>query len=210
MRATRPAALLALSATVLSAGVASAAIKKPAPKPVCNLVLDDAGDASVLGPDPSDSTLDILSADLASDAKNVTAVLRVKSLSGSSAAATGRNYYVQIQTASAKYPIYFSYETSPLGDFFSWGDLEPGAGGVDSYTGKGDAIGTVDKVKNEIHLTVPVKELSALANLKPGVKVTSITANTTAAFVVLVTTVDEAEGTKAYIAGTPSCVKTGK
>lgn len=210
MRATRPAALLALSAAVLSAGVASAATKKPAPKPVCNLVVDDAGDASVLGPDPSDSTLDILSADLASDAKNVTAVLRVKSLSGSSAAATGRNYYVQFTTASAKNPIYFSYETSPLGSFFSWGDLEPGAGGVDSYTGKGDAIGTIDKAKNEIHLTVPVKELSLLANLRPGVKVTSISANTTAAFVVLVSTVDEAEGTKAYIAGAPSCVKPGK
>jgi hypothetical protein len=210
MRVTRAAALLSLSSLVLTCGVAGAAAKKPVPKPVCNLVLDDAGDASVLGPDPSDSSLDILSADVASDAKSFTAVLRVKSVSAGSLAATGRNYYVQITTPSYPNPIYFSYETDPTGAYYNWGELAPGTGGVGTYTSKGTATGSIVPAKNEIHITVPVAELRLLANLKPGTKVSSVHANTTAAFVVLVSTVDEADSSKAYIAGAKSCVVPGK
>ena len=147
---------------------------------------------------------------MASNAKYFTAVLRVKNLSASSLAATGRNYYVQFSTPTAKNPIYLSYETSPLGTFYSWGALEPGAGGVGTYTAEGDAIGTVNKAKNEVRLSVPIGELAALARLKPGAKVTKLHANTTAAFVVLVSDVDQADSKKTYITGTPSCVKPGR
>ena len=101
MRSSRPALFPALTAVVLSTGVASAVTTKPAPKPVCNLVVDKAGDASVLGPDPSDASLDILSADVASHAKYLTAVLRIRNLAASSLAATGRNYYVQFSTQTS-------------------------------------------------------------------------------------------------------------
>lgn len=210
MRSSRPAVFLALAGVVLSAGVASALTPKPTPKPVCNLIVDKAGDASVLGPDPSDASLDILSADVASNAKHLTAVLRVRNLSASSLAATGRNYYVQFSTPTAKNPIYLSYETTPYGNYSSWGALERGAGGVGSYTYEGDATATVNKAKNEIRVTVPIGKLAALARLKPGAKITKLHANTSAGFVVLVSDVDEADSTKTYIAGAPSCVKPGR
>lgn len=208
MRITRPALALALTASFLATGVASAA-KKPAAKPTCNIVVDDAGDASITGADPSDGTLDILGADVASDAKTFTAVLRLKDLSASSFAQTGRNYYVQITTATTQNPVYFSYETDPTGATFNWGALVPGAG-ASTYTPSGKATGVVDKAKNEIRISVPVADLSALANLKPGNKVLTVHANSTAAFVVLVTDVDTADSSKVYVTGAKSCVKPGK
>jgi hypothetical protein len=208
MRASRPALALALAASFVSAGVASAAVKKPVAKPVCNLVTDAAGDAQLIVL-PSDDALDVLSGDVASNAKSFTAVIRVKNLAATTPTASGRNYYLQITTPTATNPIYFSYEVDPTGAVANWGELVPGAGGVGSYTSKGKAVATVDKAKNEIHLTVPVADLSASASLKPGAKVSTISVNTTAAFVVLVSDVDTAEAAKGYTAGAKSCVTPG-
>ena len=43
MRIVRPVVCLAAVASLLGAGAAGAAVKKPTPKPVCNLVTDEAG-----------------------------------------------------------------------------------------------------------------------------------------------------------------------
>jgi len=214
MRVARTALCLALTGSLLGAGVAGAATKpkpKPKPKPVCNLVTDDAGDASILGPDPSDDTFDILGADIASNAKTFTAVMRIKNLSASSpTSVTGRNYYLQITLPSFANPIYFSYEMDATGGVYKWGDLEPGQGGVASYTSKGDGTGTINTAKNEIHISVPVADIAALGKVTPGTKISAIHVNTTAVLGVLVTDVDSADNTKAYIAGALSCVTPGK
>jgi len=207
VKLVRPAVTVAALACLAGGVTAHAAVAKP----VCNLVTDPAGDASVQAPLPSDDSLDILSGDVASNAKNVTTVMRLKNLSATSPVAqTGRNYYALFSIPGSANPVYFSLEEDATGQSFNWGDLEPGAGGVGTYTRKGDATGVVDTAKNEIRVTVPVSDLSALGKAKPGTKITDLNFSTTAVLGVLVSDVDTADGSKSYVAGTASCVKPGK
>jgi hypothetical protein len=206
VRLVRPV-VTAAALACLAGGISAQA----AAKPVCKLVTDDAGDASIQAPLPNDDSLDIISGDVASNAKNVTTVIRLKNLSGASLVAqTGRNYYAQFDIPGSANPVYFSLEEDATGQTFNWGDLEPGAGGVDTYTRKGEATGVVDTAKNEIRVTVPVSDLSALGKAKPGTKFTALHFSTTAVLGVLVSDVDTADATKSYVAGTASCVKPGK
>ena len=206
MRLVRPAVAIAVGASLVVAGAAGAVTK---PKPVCNLVKDDAGDASVQPPLPSDDSLDIVSGDVASNAKSVTAVLRLKSLGATSPySVTGRNYYMQFDVPGAANPVYFSAESDATGTAYHWGDLET-TNGLPTYTPKGDATGVTDVAKNEIRITVSVSDLAALGKTKPGNKLSALHASTTAVLGVLVADVDTADGTKAYLAGAPSCVKPG-
>lgn len=214
MKIVRSCVALAVVVSLATAGVASAATKpRPKPKPVCNLITDAAGDASPQAPVPTDDSLDVLSGDLASDAKKVTAVIRLKDLGATSPTQlSGRNFYFLFSLPKFDNPIYFSYEDSgpALGAAFSWGDLEPGSGGVGTYTSKGTATGVVDTAKNQIRITVPVSEVKSLASIAPGTKVTNMHISTTAVVGVVVFDVDTAEASKAYIAGNPSCVVPGK
>jgi hypothetical protein len=204
VKLVRPALAVALGAGLAVAGTAGAVT---APKPVCNLVTDPAGDASIQPPLPSDDTLDIVSADIASNAKVVTAVLRLRSLGATSPySASGRNYYLQFDLRGAANPIYFSAESDATGTSYHWGDLET-VNGLVSYTPKGEATGVTDVAKNQIRMTVPVSELAALGKAKPGSKISGLHANTTAVLGVLVADVDTADGSKSYTAGAPSCVK---
>src|SRR3954453_15356447 len=88
MRA-RAVVVAGVAVAVSAAGVANATPRAAKPKPVpagCNLLTDPTGDAlfapvgTGLSQFPADPNGDILSADVASDAKNVTAVLGLKSL----------------------------------------------------------------------------------------------------------------------------------
>ena len=176
---------------------------------MCNLITDGAGDASVQPPLPSDDSLDIVSGDVASNAKNVTAVLRLKSLAATSPySVTGRNYYMQFALPGAANPIYLSAESDVTGTTYHWGDLET-VNGLGSYTSKGTATGVTDVAKNEVRMTVTVSDLAALGKAKPGNKLSSLHASTTAVLGVLVADVDTADGSKSYVAGAASCVKPG-
>ena len=211
MKLARPALAVALVAAVATSGVATAAVKKPAPKPVCNLITDDAGDASLQPPVPSDDSLDIVGGDLASDGKNVTAVIRVKDLAATSpGAVTGRNYYFLFELPTAENPVYFSYEEDATGGVGKFGALVPDdSTGVGTYTSSGDAVATVVADKNEIHLTVPVSALAALGKMGKGVKASNLSISTTLVRGVLVATIEDATG-KSYVAGSKSCVTPGQ
>jgi hypothetical protein len=215
MRLYRPALAVALIASVTAAGAAGAATK-PKPKPVCNLVLDPAGDASLQAPLPSDDALDILSADVASNAKSFTAVLRMKNVSASGASQLGHDVQISFDLAGADAPVWIGYTTSAYGgDAFQYGLIGKGTGGATSPTGK--ATGVVDKAKNEIRMTVPVADLNALGKVKPGAKVSNLAVmasqlvgvapNATGVYAFGSESVDDAAGRKSYIAGYPSCVK---
>src|SRR5262245_27463636 len=86
MRTRRVIASITILTLAVGAPTALGATKpkpKPKPKPVCNLVTDPAGDASLLAGASGqgyDASLDIISADVASDGKTITAVVRVKTL----------------------------------------------------------------------------------------------------------------------------------
>ncbi len=220
MKLTRTVVCLTLVASVAGAGSAVAATKpKPKPvKPVCNLVVDPAGDASLQAPLPGDDALDIVGADIASDAKNVTAVIRLKSVSSNGLGQLGRDVQMNFDLAGAEAQVWIGYTTSAYGgDAFQYGLIGKGTGGSTSPTGK--AAGVVDKVKNEIRMTVSVADLNALGKIKPGAKVTNIAVsaaqlvgiapNPSGAYGFASEDLDDAAGTKAYIAGSPSCVKPG-
>jgi hypothetical protein len=218
MKLARPALAVALVATVAASGVATAAVKKkPAPKPVCNLVTDAPDDAELQAPLPTDSSLEILSADLASDAKNITTVIRLKSVSSDGTGQLGRDVQINFDAPGAVAPLWIGYNSSVYGgDAFQYGVIGQGDAGSTSPTG--DAVGTIDTAKNEIRMTVPVSAFLELGNVKPGAKLSNLTVsssqvvgvapNPTGVYAFNSVAVDDATG-KSYVAGYPSCVKPG-
>ncbi|HUR14124.1 MAG TPA: hypothetical protein VM097_06490 [Mycobacteriales bacterium] len=220
MKLTRPALCLALVASVTAATAATAATRpRPKPlKPVCNVVVDPAGDASPQPPAPSDDSFDVLSADIASDAKNVTAVIRMKNVSSTGLGQLGRDVQMTFDLVGAEAKVWIGYTGSSYGgDAFQYGLIGMGDAGSTSPTG--DAVGKIDAAKNEIRMTVPVADLNGLGKIKPGAKVSSIAVtasqlvgvapNPSGVYAFNSFTVDDAAAVKPYIAGYPSCVKPG-
>jgi len=207
----RPAVGVLLCAAVAAGGAATAAPKKkPASPPVCNLVTDDKGDAK-LGPLPSDANLDVTSADVSSNGKVITAVIRLASYAATDAQSPlGRTYYFGFNAPGATNQVFLSVGVDPvLGVTYDYGDLEGNL-----YTSKGtDATGSVDAAKGTLTVTAPA-DLGGLTKLQSGMKLTSLEVKATAlvgaAGTGLVETVDSATGAKPYVVGTPSCVVPGK
>ena len=209
-------------AVAVTAVVAGAALVLAVPAgaattgPSCNLLVDVKGDAQFLGALPNDANLDITSADVASDAKTLTAVLRLASFAGTDAQSPlGRGYYVLFTVPGSEFPIYFNMQITPDVTRFAWGDRETLATGSGRYVKKGDATGVLDMAKGEIHISVPLAALSAVGKVSKGAKLTNLTASATAVLGTsatggLVSTVDDAASNKSYIAGAKSCVAVGK
>jgi hypothetical protein len=218
MKLARPVLVVFLVASLTAAGAAGAATK-PKPKPVCHLIADASGDAPIFGPTPSDDSLDILSGDIATNAKTLTGVVRLKNLAAATGTSpsTGQTYYVQFSVPGSDNPLYVAYQVDKTAGLFQYGDLETTQGqGV--YTPKGSATGIVDAAKNEIRISVGVGDLASLASVKPGKKISGIQAltfqnlglpNAAGGGGALVGG-DTADATKSYVAGYPSCVTPGK
>jgi hypothetical protein len=213
MRASRPALALALTAVFVSAGVAGAAVKKPVAKPVCNLVTDAAGDANgflVTGLPgvPSDKNLDILSADIASDAKNVTAVIRLAAVGADSTSPTGGAVYFNFSIGDTK--VFVDALLSGSSATFNAGDFTGTNGGRHTI---GAVTGSIDTATNAIHITAPANTWSNV--VKAGTKLNTfdvlaqryIGANAVGG---VTPTADEAMSDKVYTGGAKSCVVPGK
>lgn len=216
MRVARTALCLALAGSLLGAGVAGAATKpKPKPKPVCNLVKDDVGDGS--GITSAEGGLDIVTADIATSAKQVTAVIRLGAKPvayGDPNSPEGAIYYFEFSTAAFANPVYLAASSRPTGGYtYDMGDIEPSANGS-TYTPKTGAV-TGSLTGSVFTLTVARDVLGSLVDVKPGIKLTALTAEifwpAEVPFVGgLLEPADDATGAKAYIAGALSCVKPGK
>jgi hypothetical protein len=224
------ATLLATALLVAGVGVASAATAGTA-KPVCNLVKDAKGDAAYNNVPGADGD-DIVSADVASDAKTITGVVRLAGLSANDPQAPlGRNYSVLFTGPGSSDLLFMSARTYPQGTKFVYGyqAKDPNTGVNTNYM-LGDATGVVDTAKAEVRMSVPVKSFvtGAKAKLAPGAKLGSLSASVDRVagqgFVpsqVLVPGTpraplggvllpfDDASGTS-YVMGTPSCVVVGK
>jgi hypothetical protein len=206
---TRPLAVaLAATAVALAGAPALAAPAKPAPaKPTCRLVIDDAGDA-VIGVENRDS-IDILSADVASGAKNVVGVLRIASLGSDPALSAGASYSLSWRLGSVTQSFSSvrysdgSVDTTfdPNTEFGASGDERPVAALLDTASGT-------------ITWTVPRKSNPALKG--SGMKFTGLSAVTQASFNIRAETVttsgsflggDEASTGKSYVDRSPTCVK---
>ena len=215
MKLTRPAVALAALASLVGGVSASAAVAKP--KPVCNLVTDAKGDSEGLI-NSGTPALDILSADIASDTKNVTAVIRLAGAPSGALdpdAPEGAAYYFVFSVPSATYPLYLSAQSDATGKYaYSIGDVEPSPTGGQLYQNKTGALkGTISG--SIITMTVSRSVLSTLGDVKPGKKVTGLSAQVFYPVEVpqvggLLEQADTAESAKSYVAGAPSCVKPGR
>jgi len=201
-----------LSATIavalVSAGAASATVKKkkPAPKPappVCYLVKTTAGGVT----DPS---LDITSADVATDATRITVVFRVAKLT------TGTD---TTSPFGRQWTLSFTID----GHLVSFNIYDGPFGTMTSYPGQAPVF---DTTKNEIRFTTT---LSQLANTSATPEIRNKSSVLTAFKVSSEETVegpdvpgalhggtlfglqqaDAAQSARSYIAGQPSCVKVG-
>lgn len=238
----RPALSASLIFVVAASGIANAAThKKAAPKPACNIVTDPAGDAPV---DPlgvganagNDDNADILSADISSDAQNLTAVIRVKSLASPDAAWPEAHLYLISWTVPGHgTPVYMSGTIDPnpasaaYGPQFVFGDggsTSTAAGSLLYYNIDFAATvkGTVDSAKNTVTMSVPISQLKGYGTYTPGTHFSGINVQTqellngptfgqnapalggSAGFGFQS---DTAGAAKDYVAGTPSCVKPG-
>lgn len=225
MRRTALLAVLAVAAT----GTPSFAAP-PRPKPVCGLVRDASGDTRSPAPDRSlDAQLDVTSADVATDKKNVTVVLRLAALAAADPANPQGRVYEFDFTASEKNFIVMG-SLLPGGNsfdvFISDTRFEEGQSGARAATGIGRATGVVDVAAKEVRMTAPLSVFDPHANLRAGtiyyLSAWTYRANGMSAQPALeqatieVTSslgvgVDEAWGRKAYYrAGSPSCVKPGR
>ena len=195
MSARKLLAVAAITPLLLGVAAADAAPRKPAPKkPTCKLINDRAGDAvAPAAPVPNDPNLDILSADVATDATRLTAVIRVASLSGEgSTSPTGRSYSLVFNAKGTIVSV----------------DGIVGPTGTTWFSGKG--TGTVDPAKKEVRIHVPLSALSV--PIKPGDKLLDVKAQTwrwVHGTRVVLGNVDTATTATGYTAGWPSCVKVG-
>jgi hypothetical protein len=209
MLRTRSALCLALAASLTGAGAATAA-----PKPVCNLVVDPAGDVVLEGQAYDDPALDVLGADLASDDKRITVVLKMGAVDGVDAKAPmGRAVYFSFTTPGGVKPMYLSASFDPaLGMLYDFGSVV-GTGYTSANTSGTAASGSVDAAKKTITISAPA-DLGGL--LKPSLnrRLTSLDVRSTvlvgAARAGLVFDADRAASKASYTTGTPSCVAVAK
>ncbi len=213
-----------LAAALVLTGYAGSA---QAAAPVCNLIVDAEGDAvTVQG--PSDDSVDIVSADVASDAKTLTAVIRIKKIANPNPLSPfGQSYFLVFSAAGAANQLFVSAGLYPTGNQFIFGyqAVDPVLTINTSYS-LGEGTGTVDMDKNELRVSVPIDAFKDQADLKPGKKLSGLIAEGRKVFgqrVVpsqqvgpvraplggLTLTADTAEG-KSYVLGTKSCVAVGK
>jgi hypothetical protein len=228
----RSTATIALAIAALAAPAAHAAPKKAAPK-VCNLVVDDAGDtfvaraqdgtpAGAVG--PKEDGFDILSADIASDAKTVTVVIRVKKLSSAiqtSPTGAGFAFDFTLPSSDLQASMRAVYVTGQPA-YYEVTDKDPSIPNSPS-TYLAPATGFADAKKNEVHISAPVKAFAALGVIKAGTVLAPAADAATSGRAVPpspgtadqpVATryvfADVAAGGKVYKTGTPSCVTPGK
>jgi hypothetical protein len=206
----RPVLALGVCAALAAAtGVAGAATKA---KPVCNLVVDAKGDGGVA---TGSDDVDLVSADIASNAKVVTAVLRLAGdpSSVNPQAVGGKNYYLSFTAPGSDQPQFLSAEFDPVAGAAYHSGYEEDVNGVGNKTSDTDAV--LGSVKgNVITITAPLSAFSSRVSLKPGKKLTGLTAEVfamigTGATGGLLVNADDATGSS-YTTGAPSCVVPGK
>jgi hypothetical protein len=190
-----------MCASLLAAGSAVAA-----PKPSCNLVVDDKGDTAS-APFPASDTIDITSADVASDGQTLTAVLRVaKYTANETATVYGKRYIVAFEGAGLK-PMYLTALDYPVGVSYNFGEVTESATGP-SYSSTGAAKGSIDAAKGEIKISVSAADLAAASfgKLTKGGVLKGINAVTFRRVGNQLFEGDDASTSKKYTVGAPSCV----
>lgn len=227
------ARLALVPVVALVALAAPAAVAGPKVAKACNTITDPAGDTfAVRAQDgegaygPQDDSLDVVSGDLASDGKVVTAVIRIKKLSRTvQTSPTGLTASLGFLIGGGDTQVrLYAVLASGQGDRFEVGALAADALPNTPSTYVGEGTGVVDLAKNEVRITAPAALLAPFGALKPGTPLFPNEAEsaTVARGVPAITSTpgqpmstrgpfaDIAAGGKAIKVGAPSCVVPGK
>lgn len=211
-------AALTASLVLALATTGTASAKPKAPKPVCNLVTDGKNDTFALRTQtslgtygPQEDALDIVSMDIASNAKTVTGVIRVLGLGATPRTSPyGTSYEIEWTVPGSDNHYYFAAaRTVKDGDTFSAGYR---SGSLNTATKLADATGRFDVEHNEIRVSTPVATFNGQGKgMQPGVKISfgglDQTASRNAGVSVFA---DVASSGAVYLTGAPSCVVPGR
>lgn len=220
MPARRVLALVAVAALAVPAVDATAAVKaKPKPKPLCNQVVDDKGDPYVVRQEPSakqaDDALDLVSADVASNAKTMTVAIRLAKLATPPATSpVGATYQLTFNLSGdeAETLYYVLVSTDPSGAGYSeFGTRQslPAVTSVSTVLGTPTAV--VDVAKSQVRASFPLSLFGSGASLKKGVtKVLPVELTAGRGTHGRGVFADDAVGGKSYPLGAASCLPVGK
>ena len=210
-----------LAVVVVALAVAASATPSLAgPSKACLLIRDVAGDATdqpnMTVPGVNQPDLDIVSADVASDARWVTTVVRVQDL-GTALDAPGRR---------SQYRFSFRLGLNEAVETFAYRGVDGERFAVTVPT-EGEertktllpATGVFDVARNEVRVTIPLAQASQGRKMPKKTYFTELSASTfrgtgpavgIAGSVGVSTGMDSASTTARYLAGSPSCVPVGR
>lgn len=206
----------ARTAIVAAAVLACAAPQAfAAPKAVCLLVVDAAGDGTTAGVVPNRDSLDILSADVATGGRNLVGVLRLASVASDPTIVTGVTYTLGWRSGAADQAFrYIQYadgttlaEFDPNTEFNASGDEVSAKVRLDSATNS--LIWTVGRKSNPALAKRGARFVGFTATAVPGANLganpasVSFSANIDAGNI----EGDTASSGRSYTDLTPSCVK---
>lgn len=216
----------------LVAGLAPMADAAPKAKPACQNITDPKGDTFATRAQdaqgaygPQENALDIVSADLASDGKVLTAVIRLDSLSRSIATSPqGFTVGLDFRIGSGTDVVRLAGVAVRNGDRFEVSSKPIDAVPNTPSTFVAQVTGVVDEKKNEVRIHAPAEVLAKFGGLKAGTKLIPHDAESATASrgVPAITTTpgapmttrgpfaDIAASGKVITVGAPSCVVPGK
>lgn len=196
---------------------ASATPSLAGPSRACMLVRDAAGDASdqpnLTVPAVNFPDLDILSADIATDARSITTVIRVQDLGTALDAAGRRNQYRFSFKFGQNFGeiVTYAYRGLDGEQFLVSIPSENGSVTVDQLPAKG----VFDVARNEVRVTIPIAQANDSRPVRRGTYLSGLTATTFRGVGILpgigaATGMDSATSESRYLVGTPSCVQVGR
>jgi len=204
-----------MRAVILAAAAAVLVSGQPAPaapaQRICRHVGDPEGDVTTVEsmrppgvtPDPS---IDIVSADLGVDARYVTAVVRFDDLSDRALDRRWDRFSFRAGGHTFEFEVLRWYPTAPPStDTVSFSHVDQSQKTVLTVPAY-----TYDASADELRMSVPVATTNAYVRIAKGTKVGSFTVVAERSYSVAVHEVfDDAENSRSWTVGTPSCVRPG-
>lgn len=175
---SRPMVLAMLGLSLVASVPAHAAPRQAAS---CMLVRDAVGDTTSVAPNAVDRQLDITSADVAVDEREVVVVVRLDALEAADPTAPqGRTYEFDFTAKEQNFLFVASLLTggSTFGVYISDQRVEENKSGARSATGIGPAQGTVDVAHRQLIMRAPLSVFAPHARLLSGTAVYHLAAFT--------------------------------
>lgn len=213
-----PPILVALALAAAASPVALAAT----PRAACHLITDPAADVEVAGAAAyDDPRIDLLSADVGADRRQLTTVVRVADLDAAGQPDHGLHWRLEFHVDDVEYHV--AAERLADGDRFVVRRLvvvNPGDADVVNLTELepvATVAGVFDTVRNEVRVAVPLSVFTGHA-MRPGTRLTHLKAygqldlgSTRDAHAPVETSIeDKAETDRVLVLGTRTCARPGR